>query len=113
MIEDSPLLKYEMEKRGKSITDKDFTILNTKRAINQVKINCVNVYNALIVHGKSILDETGNIDNEKFKKKERELQKKLVGGIFIDINVTNPFIPLKDIPIKEITLNKASEFNLI
>lgn len=112
LIEDSNILKVEMIKRGKNI-DRDFTVLNIKRAISQVKINCTNVYNAVMVHGKNVLDSTGNIDYEMFKIKEKELQLKLVGGIHIDINVTNPFTALKDIPSVEINLKKASELNLV
>jgi len=113
MIEDNPYLKEAMEKRGKTVKDKDFSSLNKKRAISQVKINLANVYNAIMIHGKGVLDKTGNINYKILKRKERELQHKPVGGIYIDINVTHPFTALKDIHSKEITINKAAELNLI
>lgn len=110
MIEDSPLLKYEMEKRGKAMSDRDFTLLNRKRAVSQVKIQLSNVWNALSVHGKEILDSTGNIDLEIYKQLEHNLR--LDKGIIVDTNVTHPFKALKDFKTKEISINEAVELNL-
>lgn len=110
MIEDSPLLKYEMHKRGKDISDRDFSVLNRKRAITQVKTQLANVWNALNVHGKAILDDKGDIDVELYKLHENNIR--VQNGIIVDTNVTHPFRALKDFKTKEIKLSEAAEMNL-
>lgn len=110
MIEDSPLLKYEMHKRGKDVSDRDFSVINRKRAVSQVKIQLANVWNALNVHGKKILDSAGNIDVELYNLHENNIR--VQGGIIVDTNVTHPFKALKDFKTKEISIAEASALNL-
>lgn len=110
MIEDSEILKYEMSKRGRDISDKDFTVLNKKRAISQVKIQLANVYNALKVHGTSILDAKGDIDVEAYKAAEHAIR--LDHGIIVDTNVTHPFRALKDFKTNELTPTQAAALGL-
>lgn len=111
MIEDSEILKFIMNKRGKKVEGKDFTLINTKRAITQTKIHLVNVYNALFVHGEAILDEDRNIDVDKYKELENEIR--IDNGEILDTNLTHPFLPMKDFKTVKIDLKKASELNLI
>lgn len=110
-IEDSELLKFEMTKKGKDVDSINFYPFNRKKAISQVKIVLVNVYNALLVHGKSILDKNKDIDIELFKKKEREIL--LDDGEVIDTNLTHPFKPLKEFKASEITLEEAKDLDLL
>lgn len=110
IIEDSPLLKYEMHKRGKDVSDRDFSVINRKRAISQVKIQLANVWNALNVHGKKILDSAGNIDVELYNLHENNIR--IQRGIIVDTNVTHPFKALKDFKTKEISIAEASALNL-
>lgn len=110
IIEDSPLLKYEMHKRGKDVSDRDFSVINRKRAISQVKIQLANVWNALNVHGKKILDSAGNIDVELYNLHENNIR--VQRGIIVDTNVTHPFKALKDFKTKEISIAEASALNL-
>lgn len=110
MIEDSEILKYEMSKRGRDITDKDFTLLNRKRAVSQVKIQLANVYNALKVHGQSILDNKGNIDPDLYALHENKLR--IQGGTIVDTNITHPFKALKDFKAVEITVAEAASLDL-
>ena len=110
IIEDSPLLKEVMKQRGKD-TNRDFSVMNRKRAITQVKTCLANVWNALNVHGKKILDEKGEIDIELYKLHENNIR--IQSGLIVDTNLTHPFRALKDFKSMEIKLKRAEEFQLI
>lgn len=111
IIEDSPILNEVMKQRGKDPSGKDFSVLNRKRAISQVKTCLANVWNALSVHGKKILDDKGEIDVEMYKLHENNIR--IQGGLIVDTNLTHPFRALKDFKSMEINLKRAEELQLI
>lgn len=111
IIEDSPILNEVMKQRGKDPSGKDFSVLNRKRAISQVKTCLANVWNALNVHGKKILDDKGEVDIELYKLHENNIR--VQGGLIIDTNLTHPFRALKDFKSMEIKLKRAEELQLI
>jgi len=80
-------------------------------AKNQVKRQLQNTLNALNWYGKTILDNTGNVDLAKFKQKEILTQSKaIVNGIYVDISKVKPF---KKYTVKEISWGEAKELQLI
>jgi hypothetical protein len=109
IIEDSDLLKDAMKKKGKD-TNKNFSVLNRNRAVTQVKICLTNVYNALRVHGKGILNDKGDIDVEKYVLAEKKLS--VSKGFFIDNNMLYPHVEMKKFNSEEITFKKAMELEL-
>ena len=109
-IDISPLSVEVMKQRGKD-TNRDFSVMNRKRAISQVKTCLANVWNALNVHGKKILDEKGEIDIELYKLHENNIR--IQGGLIVDTNITHPFRALKDFKSMEINLKRAEELQLI
>lgn len=111
IIEDSPILNEVMKQRGKDPSGKDFSILNKKRAISQVKTCLANVWNALNIHGKKILDDKGEVDVEMYKLHENNIR--IQGGLIVDTNLTHPFRALKDFKSMEIELKRAEELQLI
>jgi hypothetical protein len=111
IIDDSPILKEVMKQRGKDPSGRDFSVLNRKRAITQVKTCLSNVWNALNVHGKKILDDKGEIDVELYKLYENNIR--VQSGLIVDTNLTHPFKALKDFDSVEISLKRAEELQLI
>ena len=113
LIEDNPFLIEQMKKDGKNV-DKDFTLVNTKKATQQVKIQLSNVYNALMVHGKKVLDKNGDIDPELFKEAEVKLSKKKTkNGVILPKEFESPFIALKDFKTIQLTSKEAVQYNLL
>lgn len=112
-VENNPYLIEAAKKKGRDISSINFYILNKKKAITQVKIGLTNVYNALYVHGKSILDNDGNINVSKYKEKEIKLMKRGGKDEFRDPQIDKPFFAIKDFKAKEITKEEAKELNLL
>jgi hypothetical protein len=112
-IANNPALVKAAKKKGKDISAINFYVMNKRKAISQVKTGLTNVYNAIYVHGKSILDINGNIDVERYKAKERKLM--LRGGKkeFTDPQIDKPFVAMKDFKFKEITKEEAKELNIL
>lgn len=112
-IANNPSVIEAAKKKGRDISSINWYVINKRKAIAQVKIKLSNVYNVINVHGKSILDDDGNIDVEKYKAKEIKLMKRGGKKEFKDPQIDKPYIPLKDFKFKEITLKEAKELNIL
>lgn len=86
--------------------------LAKNRAIRQVKTQFVNVFNALKLYGKKILDSQGNIDPKKFLEFETAIQRKKAKSDKIDINETDNLLKIKDLKIEMIDSDIANKLRI-
>lgn len=101
---------------GYEIADKDGKkakhALAKNRAIRQVKIQFLNVFDALKMYGKKILDSEGNIDPNEFLKQEKAIQRKKAKSGIVDLNEKDKFTKLKDLKVNVINSEIANKLRI-
>ncbi len=83
--------------------------LAKNRAVHQVKLQFMNVFEAIKIYGKKILDKEGNVDPQEFLKYEKALQRKIAKTKDPEVDT---LMKLKELKTKMITEKESRRLNI-